>query len=101
MKKLIKTPLTKENESAIICKLSTRQRAVNEERTRAGLRTAGWMSESGEQHDKMSRQNITKKVKKLLKNLLTNGKRCDIMSNTSAGLARGCEKNLKKIQKTF
>ena len=60
-KKLIKTPLTKENESAIICKLSTRQQAVSEERTRAGLRTAGWMSESGEQHDKMSRQNITKK----------------------------------------
>ena len=53
-----------------------------------------------------ARQNVAtkyheKKVKKLLKNLLTNEKRCDIMSNTSAGLARGHEKNLKKIQKTF
>ena len=40
------------------------------------------------------------KVEKLLKNLLTNGKGCGIISNTSA-LWKAVQKFLKKVEKTF
>ena len=47
-------------------------------------------------------ERITKKVEKLLKNLLTNGKRCDIIVGHFRRVVKErFEKNLEKFSKNF
>ena len=80
MKKVAKKCLTNKNKSAIICKLTTSEA----------------MSRASEGNPKGSR----KKLKKLLKNLLTKSRSCDII------VGHFCEgeprrKIAKKVEKTF
>ena len=70
--------MTKGRRSAIICKLSTR-------------------GTPGETAPKK----ITKKVEKLLKNLLTNARRCDIIVGHFRTEGKRSRKVLEKVEKTF
>ena len=71
--------------------------AVEQRLSYSGCRGAGY-------RERQSDEKITKKLKKLLKNLLTNGKRCDIIvghfRTGSKRLRKVLEKSLKNFSKT-